>query len=568
MELLLRIIKNQGGQALPMVLILLVLGGLLIVPMLSFMTTNLNANRIIESKTEGIYAADAGIQDALWKLGNGVEPFPGSDTSYNLTEDGVNPVLINGMTVTIEKVALDEVAGGGLYTVRSTARLDGQVKAVITAQAVAGSDYHWLFEHAITAGGDVNTSPNDTIYGGILCGGDFDGDATVNGEVVQGATIRMPTETQLTAFYLAQVDSDNETPYYYPSHGYSSGTYNVSGGTVTDPVMIPAMYRKGNLSIVGSGYAQLTGTIFLDRNADGTGGQFDLSDKDVILDLNGHTIYATYYGNCQHDAVNFGDASQIRGPGCVIGVGNVNFQPKLGLGKYLFGADPNDNIDTGAVTEFGDRVAMSQFTSNGSGDLGSIQVKCYVPDSEPAPPPAHVKVALYSDENNAPDTLLSWVDCTDNITVTAWKPVTLPSQIHITKNTKYWLAAIADSDVISRTTTSSVTNKHKDADFDTFSFSDKPLNLSDSTGDYQLRGFSGGQEFIFLMSVKCSTNLQPNANFYGCVAGNATVELKPGCFINMLGLPAEGIDFPGIVGSTAGPMTGGNCPPLLNYNIE
>src|SRR4030065_1676787 len=99
-----KLLKNEAGQVLPMALVLLVLGGLLVVPMLSLMTTNLNANRIIEEETSGIYSADAGIQDALWKLGNGVDPFENGD-SYVLTEDGIplgTPVTVNGMTVTVD----------------------------------------------------------------------------------------------------------------------------------------------------------------------------------------------------------------------------------------------------------------------------------------------------------------------------------------------------------------------------------------------------------------------------------------------------------------------------------
>src|SRR4030042_1348428 len=130
MKLLKKSLKNEAGQVLPMALVLLVLGGLLVVPMLSLMTTNLNANRIIEEETSGIYAADAGIQDALWKLGDGVDLFENGD-SYVLTENGT-PVTINGMTVTIEKEKpTQQMVDGDLYTVRSTAYLNDKVVTVI-----------------------------------------------------------------------------------------------------------------------------------------------------------------------------------------------------------------------------------------------------------------------------------------------------------------------------------------------------------------------------------------------------------------------------------------------------
>jgi Tfp pilus assembly protein PilX len=161
MRLLKRKLKGEAGQALPMALVLLVLGGLLVVPMLSFMTTSLHANRTVDVKTSAIYAADSGIQDALWKLGNGVDPFASGD-SYDLTEN------VNMMTVTVEKQALEQVADGDLYTLKATARLNGEVKAVIIAQAVSGSDFSWLFKHALNSAQDINLQPGNVIYG-VLC---------------------------------------------------------------------------------------------------------------------------------------------------------------------------------------------------------------------------------------------------------------------------------------------------------------------------------------------------------------------------------------------------------------
>jgi len=63
-----KVIKSESGQALPIVLVLLVLGGLLVAPCLSYAATSLNSGGVIEKNTKGLYAADAGIEDALWKL--------------------------------------------------------------------------------------------------------------------------------------------------------------------------------------------------------------------------------------------------------------------------------------------------------------------------------------------------------------------------------------------------------------------------------------------------------------------------------------------------------------------
>jgi len=89
-----QIIKGEKGQALPVVLVLLVLGGLLIAPCLSYASTSLNAGQIIEKNVRGVYAADAGVENTLWKLKNA--PPDSYPDFYQLPES------VNQMQVAIE----------------------------------------------------------------------------------------------------------------------------------------------------------------------------------------------------------------------------------------------------------------------------------------------------------------------------------------------------------------------------------------------------------------------------------------------------------------------------------
>ena len=73
-RLLQQVIGSEKGQALLIVLALLVLGGLTIVPALNYATTSLNSGRNIAQGVNGLYAADAGVEDTLWCLGNGISP--------------------------------------------------------------------------------------------------------------------------------------------------------------------------------------------------------------------------------------------------------------------------------------------------------------------------------------------------------------------------------------------------------------------------------------------------------------------------------------------------------------
>ncbi len=84
-----QIIKSEQGQVLPIVLVLLVIGGLIIAPTLNYASTSLNAGLAIEENLRGVYAADAGIEYVLWHLQHFEE----------LPEE--LPVEINGMVVTM-----------------------------------------------------------------------------------------------------------------------------------------------------------------------------------------------------------------------------------------------------------------------------------------------------------------------------------------------------------------------------------------------------------------------------------------------------------------------------------
>ena len=61
-------LSDEKGQALTMVLAFMLLSSLTITPLLSFLSTALDTNRLYEEKTDALYAADAGIEDAIWQI--------------------------------------------------------------------------------------------------------------------------------------------------------------------------------------------------------------------------------------------------------------------------------------------------------------------------------------------------------------------------------------------------------------------------------------------------------------------------------------------------------------------
>ncbi len=90
-----RLRSSEKGQALSIVLGLLAIGGLTIAVSLNYATTNLKGSRIVEEKTDGVYAAGAGVEYALWSLQKGLWSLPveGSTTS-NATPENINQMEV------------------------------------------------------------------------------------------------------------------------------------------------------------------------------------------------------------------------------------------------------------------------------------------------------------------------------------------------------------------------------------------------------------------------------------------------------------------------------------------
>ncbi|MFH1382748.1 MAG: hypothetical protein ABIH70_07650 [Chloroflexota bacterium] len=82
-----RFFRKDKGQALPIVLALLAIGGLTIATNLNYATTALNGGRVVEDHTKGVYAAGSGIEYVLWYLQMyGTPPASPMQLSENISE--------------------------------------------------------------------------------------------------------------------------------------------------------------------------------------------------------------------------------------------------------------------------------------------------------------------------------------------------------------------------------------------------------------------------------------------------------------------------------------------------
>ena len=91
-----KLITDEKGQALIIALVLMLLGGLIIAPLLGFVRTGLTAGQVHEERMAELYAADAGIEDALWKIVSDQVPAG----PYLLTVNGKEVTVMIATTTT------------------------------------------------------------------------------------------------------------------------------------------------------------------------------------------------------------------------------------------------------------------------------------------------------------------------------------------------------------------------------------------------------------------------------------------------------------------------------------
>jgi len=184
-----KIIKEQKGQALPIVLILLVIGGLLIVPTLNYASTSLKGHEVVESNTLEFYSADSGIEDALHWLIYGKDT--GGPWSWDeATGSGVRVAyeINNNRSVGVTVDRLDAM-GDNYYKITSTATgPDGSTTVLSTVWAITWFEGDTTFDNQNPPpSGDVHVEGDVSFSGNI----DFTGDLTCSGSVttMNNATI-------------------------------------------------------------------------------------------------------------------------------------------------------------------------------------------------------------------------------------------------------------------------------------------------------------------------------------------------------------------------------------------
>ncbi len=299
-----KVISDESGRILVWTLVMLGIGALLIPTLLTHASANLTATRVTEEGLKELYAANAGVEYALYLLANNdwpEEPF------------GI-PTAVNGesITVTVEKVGI-------YHMITSTA-----------GGTVIGSDSEYapqgnleIFNGALVSSGDISLGHDSTVMGDVYVGGDLTPEdlEPIDGEVVREG-YEFPSQEQIEELaerYKADALKGDTLPTTTIYSDRSLGPNYINGDLYIEQYvtvnLAGAIYVEGDITMrkesefTGSGSIVAVGEIYL-RKMDnyGTEGKsliMSLAPLDLGITFKKETdisalIYAPY-GKIQFD---------------------------------------------------------------------------------------------------------------------------------------------------------------------------------------------------------------------------------------------------------------------------
>jgi hypothetical protein len=297
-----RLISDQKGYILIAALLVLVVIGLISGPLLSYMVNGLAAGHVFEVGAAELYGADAGAQDAIWKIQNGIGLCIGSPTTHYTVSD------VNGKSVDVIVTYQD----GPIYHIESTAASDGsgtRIDAYVVGDAVAG-DFSGITNNVITSlseikyFGQVNVDPPE---------GEEHGPADYYGG-------NWPTPGELVDWYQWDVQ--------HATHYDSDTTIDLNGVSQS----LGPLYVDGKLTIVNSSNTPATLTLAGVIYATGDT-QIGATGKAFTLGLSGTTIFVESATMGNQKALEIGGKCSMDGSGCLIAVGDTYFAPDGNIGS-------------------------------------------------------------------------------------------------------------------------------------------------------------------------------------------------------------------------------------------
>jgi hypothetical protein len=300
---------GQDGNVLVIVLVLLAVGSLILAPLLGLMGTGVLAGQVYEDKTEELYAADAGVEDAIWRIETDLfDSYP-----YEYAE----PLVINdkSVNITVFRRDLDPTCREELrYRIISTATSeDGSGTTVDTHLSVSYLDLSAFLDNAIVSNSTITIQPGNVVNGDVWLPDrdDLTNKGSIDGTVkdTNNMTVTWPTYEQFSSWYLALAGGDGATD--------PGPCIDVKYDQTIGPC-----YREGSLEVDNTGDEA---TLVLEGIAYIAGDlEFQQAgSKNYTINLNGHTIFV-------EGGITFAsDHVGISGSGCIIAAGDIDFQPSI-----------------------------------------------------------------------------------------------------------------------------------------------------------------------------------------------------------------------------------------------
>ena len=313
-----KLVRDEKGAAMVLVLILLIIGGLIAAPLLGHMGSGILAGEVHERRTAELYAADAGVEDAIWRLPE-LGLCPNQSTNYTIPDINGKKVEIfitnrGDGTHKITSIAVtDGDGGGGVAAIDSSTAVEAYVTAVDKSSGI--------LDHVIVTPCDYTEEGPTEVEPPA---------GEEHGPEVHYAGA-WPTAEMLSNLYWQDV---NDALPYYDSDTLHIEDYCDSG--------IGPLYRDGPLDIKNTGAKNVTvklnGTVYIELDT-----LIGQTNQDFTLDLNGQTIFVACADGaaleddpCNPDsgyALKIGGKCTFIGSGCIIAVGSIDFMPNLNCSK-------------------------------------------------------------------------------------------------------------------------------------------------------------------------------------------------------------------------------------------
>ena len=293
-----KLVRDEKGAALILALILLLIGGLISAALLGHMGAGILAGEVHERRTAELYAADAGVEDAIWRIQSGEVTL--------CTGQPIEPpfnINVNGKSVTV----YIEYVGAGTYKITSvaitddgggTAAIDSSTMVEAYVEAMAFD----LLSGALVSMSNIDFSKDCVVTGDVYYVGEITGKnyTHTEGEEILVPPSAFPTQEQNEAFAQtfkeeALVGGTHPGDMPINSDGTLGPKYITGNLYVEDKVTLNlagTIYVEGTIDfkkeseVTGSGSIVAVGDIYLSKLPD-----YGIEGDSIIMSLNGDIIF-------------------------------------------------------------------------------------------------------------------------------------------------------------------------------------------------------------------------------------------------------------------------------------